>query len=162
MKIIDRDVLMELSHQALKSNRKRVSFNLHSEFSDTLQRMVNVLESGTYVCPHMHKYPSKREIFVILQGSLLVCEFDDDGNITSHIELNKEKGNYITEIDPEIWHTIIPLSVNTAVFECKDGPYDPGNDKIFPTWAPEEGDKNALTFNKNILDKLGFVFPEFI
>ncbi len=162
MKVIDNNKILELGNEALSSSRKRTNLNLHDSPDDLLQRMVNVLEPGTYMCPHMHKNPSKREVFVILRGSLLVCLFDDDGNVTSHVVLDKDGGNYIIEIPPSTWHSIIPLAVHTAVFECKDGPWDPDTDKLFAPWAPHEGDAEALNFNKELLKKLGFIFPEFM
>lgn len=162
MKIIDNSKLLELGNQALSSSRKRMNLNLHDNANDCIQRMVNVLEPGTYLCPHMHHHPEKREVFVILRGSLLVCIFNDVGEITNHVVLDKDGGNFIIEIPPSTWHTIIPLAVHTAVFECKDGPYDPATDKIFAPWAPKEGENEALQFNKELLKKLGFMFPEFL
>jgi cupin fold WbuC family metalloprotein len=109
----------------------------------------------------MHKDPDKREVFVILRGSLLVCLFDDRGKVTNHIILDRDEGNYIIEIPPATWHTIIPLAVHTAVFECKDGPYNPENDKLFAPWAPAENSPETLQYNKDLLKHLGLVFPDF-
>jgi cupin fold WbuC family metalloprotein len=162
MKIVNNEKILQLGNEALLSPRKRMNLNLHSNAADPLQRMVNVLEPGTYLRPHMHKDPEKREVFVILRGSLLVCLFDDKGEIIHHVVLDKDEGNYIIEISPSTWHTILPLAVHTAVFECKDGPYDPETDKLFAQWAPEEGAPEALEFNKQLLKKLDFIFPEFL
>lgn len=161
MKIIDSTLRHKLASHAISSDRKRVSFNLHDSFSDSIQRMINVLEPGTYLCPHMHKNPPKNEIFVILQGKLLVCLFDDHGSISDHVILDRDSGRFVIEIPSGIWHTIIPLSVHTAIFECKEGPYDPKSDKLFAPWAPEEGSHDTMNYNKKILDTIGFVFPEF-
>ena len=160
MKIVNNDTILELGKQAFTSERKRVNMNLHEVADDPLQRMINVLEPGTYLCPHMHKNPDKREIFVILRGSLLVCLFDDNGKVKSHVVLGRDEGNYIIEIPPATWHSIIPLAVHTAVFECKDGPYNPDDDKIFAPWAPAENSPGTLEFNKKLLKGLGLVFPD--
>jgi len=162
MKIVNNEMILQLGNEALLLSRKRMNLNLHSNANDPLQRMVNVLEPGAYLRPHMHKNPEKREVFVILRGSLLVCLFDDKGEVMQHIVLDKESGNYIIEIPPSTWHTILPLAVHTAVFECKDGPYNPETDKMFAPWAPDEGTTEALDFNKQLLKKLGFIFPEFL
>ncbi len=160
MKLINNDVIIQLGNEALLSSRKRVNLNLHEYSEDLLQRMVNVLEPGTYLQAHMHSDPQKREMFVILRGSLLVCVFNDSGSISEHVILDRDNGNYIVEIPPSTWHTIIPLAVHTAVFECKDGPYYPENDKVFAPWAPAENTAEALQFNKDILKKLGYAFPD--
>ena len=162
MKIINNDKILQLGNEALMSQRKRMNFNLHDDAGDVMQRMIIVLEPGTYLRPHMHKNPEKREVFVILRGSLLVCLFDDNGEIVNHIVLDKDGENYIIEIPHSTWHSILPLAVHTAVFECKDGPYHPENDKIFAHWAPEEGSPDAVTYNKELLKRLGFIFPEFL
>jgi cupin fold WbuC family metalloprotein len=160
MKIINNTKILELGALALNSDRKRTMFNLHASPDDPLQRMVNVLQPGTYLCPHQHSNPAKREIFVILRGLLLICIFNDKGLVRDHIIIGKESGNYVAEISSSTWHTIIPLAVHTAVFECKDGPYDPETDKIFAPWAPLEGTPDGLLYNKNLLDSLGIIFPE--
>jgi cupin fold WbuC family metalloprotein len=162
MIVINNSKILELGQKALESERKRINFNLHSSYEDPLQRIVNVLEPGTYICPHMHQNPDKREIFVILRGSLLVCTFNNNGDVKDYLVLGNEAGNYIVEISSSTWHTIIPLAVHTAVFECKDGPYQVESDKVFAPWAPAEGDPAAMKFNNELLKKLGFVFPEFM
>ena len=144
------------------SDRKRSMFNLHTDFNDSIQRMVNVLQPTTYLCPHKHVDPEKFEVFAIIQGELLVLMFDDEGEIINHIILSAALGNYIAELPPAIYHTIIPLSVNTAVLEFKEGPYAPLSDKNFAPWAPKEGEEGTLEFNKKIFDILGIRFPEFM
>jgi hypothetical protein len=42
-----------------------------------------------------------------------------------------------------------------VVFESKDGPYSPLNDKDFAPWAPVEGTSEAGVYNKSLLKKLG-------
>jgi cupin fold WbuC family metalloprotein len=161
MKIIDNECIVALGKEAAQSSRKRINFNLHETPDDTLQRMIHVLQPGTYLCPHMHKAPLKREVFVIVRGSLLVCIFDKNGNIEHHVLLDHASGNFLIEIPAATYHTIIPLAVNTCVFECKDGPYNPDTDKIFAPWAPMEGEQGALEFNKQLLKQLDYMFPEF-
>jgi len=162
IKYFGRDQLLQLGQDALISHRKRINFNLHESSADPIQRMVNVLEPGTYMCPHIHKDSSKREMFVLLHGRLLLCLFDNSGVIAEHFILDKTEGMYLVEIPVTMWHTLIPLAVHTTVFEIKDGPYDEGSDKIFAQWAPPEGSDDGQAYNKKILDKLGIVFPEFM
>ncbi|OQX97592.1 MAG: hypothetical protein B6I20_12270 [Bacteroidetes bacterium 4572_117] len=135
------------------SERKRINHNFHKEMSDTLQRMLNVMNTNTYVQPHKHEKPDKREVFIILVGKVLVVEFNDSGKITGHIVLSKDSGNYACEIAPGSWHTIICLENNTVVYELKDGPYVQETDKQFAPWAPVEGDSGCESYTMGLIKK---------
>jgi cupin fold WbuC family metalloprotein len=143
----------ELNHlidQAKQSERKRKNFNFHKNPDDLFQRMLHALNPGTYIQPHKHEAPDKREVFIILQGRVAVMEFDDDGEITDFVILDRNKGNYGVEVPAHIWHTLIALEKDTVVYEAKDGPYSPVNDKKFAPWAPIEGEDKC----RNYLDSL--------
>ena len=139
---------------ANKSERKRINFNFHKDASDSLQRMLNTLNTNTYVQPHKHEHPDKREVFIILTGKVLVVEFNNDGEPTEHIILNRDLGNYACEIKPGTWHTIICLENNSVLYEIKDGPYIQRTDKQFAEWAPSEEDNNCQDYNEDIIKKL--------
>jgi len=143
MKIIDDKTLENLSQKAKKSNRKRINFNYHSGESDLLQRLLNALEPSTYIRPHKHDNPDKREVFIILKGSIAAVIFDDNGKITTYIVMNRENGIYAVEIPPKTWHTLFSLEENSVMYEVKDGPYNANTDKQFADWAPEEGSDKA-------------------
>ena len=149
------DTLLEnLSRQAADSARKRKNYNFHKEDSDKLQRMLNAIEPETYIRPHRHANPDKREIFILLKGKMAVVEFDDEGTITDTLVAGHEMGNYCAEVTPGGWHTVISLEHGTVYYEIKDGPYDASNDKIFAEWSPEEGSEKAIPYlqylNENI------------
>ncbi len=151
---ITNDLLDQLSFEASISPRKRKNYNFHKEDSDCLQRMLNALEPGTYIRPHKHINPGKREVFILLKGIIAVLEFDDRGNITDHIILDRDKGNYATEITLGAWHTALSLEKGSVYYEVKDGPYDAAKDKIFANWSPEESSENAPLYLKNIINKI--------
>ncbi|MGD0711098.1 MAG: WbuC family cupin fold metalloprotein [Bacteroidales bacterium] len=148
------DLLKSLSAEASTSVRKRKNHNFHSEESDPLQRMLNAVEPGSYVRPHKHINPDKREVFIILKGSMAIVEFDDKGAISDHIVLDAAKGNYAAEIIPASWHTVISLKEGSVYYEIKDGPYDPVTDKVFADWSPEEGSEDAGKFMNETLEKI--------
>lgn len=116
--------------------------NFHQESSDPLQRMFNALEPGTYVQPHRHLNPDKRELFVVLRGSVAVLLFSDRGEVVRREVLCPGKNPGI-EIAPGEWHTLCALEPGTIVFEVKDGPYNPLTDKNFAPWAPNENHPDA-------------------
>ena len=140
---IARSLMDLLSDGARHSSRRRKNLNFHFAGDDLLQRMLNAFEPGTYVRPHKHGEPEKREVFLLLRGRLLMVFFDDEGNITERKLLDQQQGNYGVEIPPGVWHAAVSLAEGTIVYEVKDGPYDPETDKQFAPWAPEEGSPEA-------------------
>jgi cupin fold WbuC family metalloprotein len=151
MKLINQKLLSDVSNEAKSSPRKRMNLNFHETLDATLQRMLNALEPDTYVQPHKHENPDKVEAFIILKGKILVVEFDDSGNIKESCVLSAENGSFGAEIQAKTWHCIIALEPESVVYEVKDGPYMPINDKNFATWAPKEGDPECLEYLKNIV-----------
>ena len=152
---INEAFISQTSTKAKTSARRRMNYNFHKKDSDTLQRMLNAMEADTYIQPHKHENPDKVEAFFVLRGRILLVEFDDKGEITDHIILDPQKGNYGGEIAPRAWHTLISLENHSVAYEVKDGPYDANVDKNFASWAPAEGDIDCLAYNRSILKKLG-------
>lgn len=152
---INEHLISAISEKGKNSTRKRTMHNFHKQSEDPIQRMINAIEPGSYVQPHKHENPDKREAFIILQGRMLVVEFDESGNITDHIILNALDKNYATEIAQGVWHTIISLEEGTAVYELKDGPYIPLTDKNFAPWAPKEETEGTKEYIEKILSLLG-------
>ena len=151
---IDDRLIEGLTVSAEHSKRKRINHNFHKKLSDPLQRLLNVMEPGTYVRPHKHENPDKREAFVILQGRAVVVEFDNAGDITDYFFLDPSKGKFGVEISERTWHTIISLERHTVIYEIKDGPYNPIDDKNFAPWAPEEYSSETVDYNRQLLGKL--------
>jgi cupin fold WbuC family metalloprotein len=154
MIVIDKNLTDALAVEAVNLPRKRKNHNFHKVFSDPLNRMLHAMEPETYVQPHKHENPDKREAFIILRGRVVVVEFDDYGKIGEHIILDPQTGNYGAEIQPRTWHCLIVLEKGTLVYEVKDGPYDPSDDKYFASWAPAEGDPGTEEYKKAILRHL--------
>ena len=65
---IHSDNLKKLKQQATYSPRLRKNYNFHKDPEDTLHRMLHAMNPGTYVQPHKHEDPDKREVFIILEG----------------------------------------------------------------------------------------------
>ena len=131
-----------------------MNHNFHEYYGDTLQRMLNAMESFSYIQPHKHENPDKREVFFVLRGRFVVIEFDGVGNITDHILLDPLAGNYGAEIPERTFHTIIALDPDTVAYEVKDGPYAPIDDKNFAPWAPKEGAAEVEEYLKELLLKI--------
>jgi cupin fold WbuC family metalloprotein len=152
---IDHSFIEPVSEQAKVSPRRRKNYNFHKQDQDCLQRMLNAMEPDTYIRPHKHENPDKREAFFALRGRIAVIEFDDTGKATDFIILDPLAENFGAEIAERTWHVIISLEPGSVAYEIKDGPYNPNDDKIFAEWAPAEGDPNALEYNIKLLKDLG-------
>lgn len=153
LKIVSQKLLEELSEKAKNSPRRRLNHNFHEELADPINRMLNAFEPGTYTQPHKHENPDKREVFIVLRGSLVVVIFDDSGNPTDFVLLDCHKGNYAIEIPPGVWHNVISLESGTVVYEIKDGPYQQISDKNFASWAPKEGDPDCDEYLRKLTDQ---------
>jgi len=150
MIIINDDLINPVMDKAKTSPRRRMNHNFHPQLDDPLQRMLNCLEPGTYIPPHKHENPDKSEAFILLKGKLLVLEFDNDGQVTAHALLEAGSGTYGAEIAPRVFHCIIALEPGTVVYEVKNGPYSPIDDKNFASWAPKEGDEGCRMYLENL------------
>lgn len=154
VEIINRNRLEEMISEAQSSERQRKNYNFHKSFEDPINRMLNAIEPGSYIQPHKHENPDKREVFILLKGKLVVFFFDNSGKIEDHLILDN-KENFGVEIPPSVWHTIIAIESGTVVYEIKDGPYSPSDDKNFASWAPKEGEDGCDNFIKETLLKIG-------
>ena len=152
---IDKALIDRLSSEAKASARLRKNYNFHKYSGDPLQRLLNAMEPGSYIRPHKHEDPDKREIFFVLRGRAAVVEFDENGKITDHVILDPLNGNWGTEVAERTWHMVIPLDLDTMTYEVKDGPYDPADDKNFASWAPAEGDPGAAVYLQEVLRRIG-------
>ena len=154
MMIINDALIRPVAIKAKASPRLRMNHNFHPQLDDPLQRMLNCLEPGTYIQPHKHEDPDKCEAFILLKGKVLVVEFDNDGQVTSHVLLEAGTDAYGAEIAPRIYHCIIALEPDSAVYEVKNGPYSPLDDKNFASWAPKEGEEGSWDYMENLVRQL--------
>ena len=121
MKIIDEQLLKEVSVQAKASPRLRMNFNFHQSLDDKCHRFLNAVEPGTEI--PIHKHPTKDETFLILRGKVRVTTYRDDGSIIEDVVLCNDDGRYGVNIPKGVWHTIEAMEPNSCVFECKEGPF---------------------------------------
>jgi cupin fold WbuC family metalloprotein len=154
LKIIDRELLNQVSEKAKESPRLRMNHNFHDNYTDPINRMLNALEPGTYCRPHKHEYPDKREVFMVLRGKFAVFFFNDTGKVTQVVALCQADGVYGVDIPPRVWHTLVCLEPGSVAYEVKDGPYFKPDDKDFAPWAPEEGSLDATDYLKGLLKQI--------
>jgi cupin fold WbuC family metalloprotein len=107
MKLIDVNLLNQISEQAKTSPRLRMNYNFHQSSTDAIQRMLNALEPKTYLRPHRH--PDREEVFLLLRGKAGLLIFDEAGNVKERKILTPAAGIYGVEIPPMVWHTLLIL-----------------------------------------------------
>lgn len=154
MKKITALLLDSLTAKAKTLERKRTNLNFHDGPADPLQRMLNAMQPGTYLQPHKHENPDKREVFLALTGRFVVVQFNDDGTIADHMILDPAMKEVAAEVGPRTYHTIICLSPDSVIYELKDGPYDVADDKHFAGWAPREGDPESKEYIAGLLRQM--------
>ena len=123
MKIIDEQLLNEVSTQAKCSPRLRMNYNFHQSLDEKCHRFLNAVEPGTEV--PIHRHPTKDETFVILRGKVRVTTHREDGSIIDDVVLCNEDGRYGVNIPKGVWHTIEAMEPDSVIFECKEGPFVP-------------------------------------
>lgn len=99
MKIIDSNLLNEVSAQAKASPRLRMNYNFHQSLEDKCHRMLNAVEPGTDI--PIHRHPDKDESFVILRGKVRSTTYNDDGSVIDSVVLSQEDGIYGVDIPQE-------------------------------------------------------------
>lgn len=145
---IDDRLLDELSRAARQSPRWRLNYNLHEDYLEPCQRLLNAVEPGTYVRPHRHLDPPRPECFVLLRGTMAVLLFAEGGEIAEIIPLAAAGPCWGVDIPPGAWHSLVSLESGTVFFETKPGPYLPLSDKDFAPWAPAEESAEAGEYLK--------------
>ena len=121
MKLIDKQLLDDVSRQAQKSDRLRMNYNFHQSLDDKCHRFLNAVEPGTKV--EIHRHPTKDESFVLLRGRVKVNTYNDDGSVMESLVLCQEDGRYGVDIPKGVWHNIEALEPDSCIFECKEGPF---------------------------------------
>jgi cupin fold WbuC family metalloprotein len=137
--LIEARAIARMVHEAANSPRKRVHLLLHDGPHDQVQRLLIVLQPGSYVRPHHHS--QQWEMLVLQQGRGMLLNFSADGQLLARDEMSTAAP--VAQIPIGVWHGFIVLDAATAVMEIKPGPYRPNE---FAQWAPPEGDARAPAF----------------
>ena len=146
MKIITRQLLAQVSAEAMQNPRLRKNFNLHPSDESRCHRLLNAIEPGSYIKPHRHLDKEKDEAFIIMSGMLGIVTFTDSGAVAETALLSHAGGNLAADIPYGVYHTALALESGTLFYETKAGPYRSLNNGEVATWAPEEGDPQVQDF----------------
>jgi cupin fold WbuC family metalloprotein len=151
---IDDELIGAKIADAQANDRRREIHCFHASDGDTLHRMLNAIEPGSYIRPHRHQSPPKPESIIVLSGSLALIKFGDDGapDWEHSLLLSQETGVVGADIRAEVWHTLVAMQKGTVMFEVKPGPYSPMSDKDFASWAAQDGSDEAVSYLRRLED----------
>jgi cupin fold WbuC family metalloprotein len=155
LQISDTD-LSQLILEASNSERQRMHRNIHKNYGDPCQRLLNAIGPDSYIHPHRHSLDPKPETLVAIRGSFGLVVFNDIGDVTNIIRfgdghLNGEGvgENILVEISADTWHTVIALKPESVLLEIKAGPFYCYAAKELAPWAPSENSyEGKLYFEK--------------
>ena len=143
MKIIDYNLMTELTRKAMEAPRKRAHYNLHQSLDEPIHRLVMAVEPGSYIRPHRHLSGGKFEFFTIFRGRGSTFIFTQDGTISKRIDMAPGSDVAAIELTPETWHSFVAWETGTIVCEVKPGPYFPVPASDAAQWAPAEGEEKV-------------------
>jgi cupin fold WbuC family metalloprotein len=152
MKIIDSKLLDSLSAQARANPRHRKNLNLHQNYDEPSQRLLNAMEPASYIRPHRHLIDPKPESFIGLRGRLVLLIFAESGEVEQIIPFGPGEDVLGVDLPIGIWHSVVCLETGSVFYETKPGPFLPIYDKDFAPWAPVEGSPEAPAYLQGLVE----------
>lgn len=132
--VLDNERLAELKRIALAHPLRRSRVCLHHSRDSGVQEMVIVAHRDSLIEAHRHP-ANKPESYHILEGSMLVRIFDNDGGVLREIALNDHANPKMYRIAGGIWHQPIPLTEWVVYHEVFTGPFLKETDVIYSNWS---------------------------
>ena len=130
--------------EAEKSERKRSPKILHNQ-GDYLNKVVNFVLDESYMQPHLHPGDKKIEKMFLVEGSFALVLFDNNGDISDSIILEKG-GRESIDVPAFTWHTYVMLTKKVVIYETMEGVYEPSTWKEMASWAPQENTPEARQY----------------
>ncbi len=126
-----------LKQQAELSSRGRARICAHRSNHDRVHEMLIAISADSYI--HPHKHPNKVESFHVIEGSVDVVVFEDDGAIADVVELGDTSSGraFYYRLSDSLFHTLLIHSDYLVVHEVTGGPFAP-EDTVLATFAPPE------------------------
>jgi cupin fold WbuC family metalloprotein len=121
IRILSSDFLGTYTQAAQRSPRLRKQRNLH-EVDEPIIRVVRAMQPRTYMQPHRHLGEAPFRLFVLLQGSIGVLYFAENGQSEEAIVLSAERGNYGIEVPGDQFFTLVCLAPDSVLLEIREGP----------------------------------------
>jgi cupin fold WbuC family metalloprotein len=117
--------------------------------AERVQRVLIVLQPGTYVRPHRHPpRPGihRFEFLLVIQGEVGLLLFDEHGSVVSTERMGSAQTLCGIKLAEATYHTVVALAPHTILLEVKEGGYEASHDKDFLDMFPEENTPQARQF----------------
>jgi|SRR6188508_1804865 cupin fold WbuC family metalloprotein len=126
-----------LKRQASLSPRGRARICAHSDNDDAIHEMIIAISSSSYIRPHKHV--GKSESFYVVDGSVSIVMFNDEGVVTDVIELGARNSgrSFYYRLSVSRFHMPLSTADMSVIHEVTNGPFD-RNQTIFAPFAPAE------------------------
>lgn len=160
MKVFSINFLDKLTQEAELNPRLRQHWNIHNDYQEPCQRLLNAIEPSSYIRPHCHDSQQGAETIIAIRGHMALISFDNRGEIEKVQQFCSEKYAYESdalvglEIPSGKWHTVISLVKGSVLLEVKAGPFNPNASKFPASWAPEEGSEDAAAYLNSLFERV--------
>ena len=141
---IESSDIEELKQKARQNPRKRIRICVHKDLKDSIHEMLIVHEKSCYV--HPHKHIGKTESFHIIEGTVDIILFDEDGQINEIIPMGDYASGrkFFYRLPPSRYHTLMIQSDVLVFHEITNGPFKL-EDTVWASWAPLETDVDEVS-----------------
>lgn len=140
---VHKELLQEQRELAFAHPKRRSMYIIVGGEDQPVQAFLNTFMPDSYARPHTHIV---RELFECLSGHFKIVYFDKDGK---HIETIDLRAGQIAVVPALTYHTAVCMEEGT-IYETKECFYEPGKDKEFAPWGPEEGTEGAALYLDNM------------
>lgn len=128
--LLDFELFDTILPAAESSPRGRMNYDLRTSvgepagsWTDSSQRMLNVLTPGTVIPVHRHNETS--ETVICLRGAVEEVFFSSDGSVLESHILRYGGPCPGIQVPRGVYHTCRCLEPGSVIFEAKDRPYNP-------------------------------------
>ncbi len=134
--------IADLKARALRNPRRRIRLCAHKSVDDPVHEMLIVMAQGCYIRPHRHV--GKGESFHVVEGTLDVVVFDDEGTVAKVLRLGDYASGhgFYYRNDAAVYHTVVIRSPVVVLHETTRGPFNPSDNEQAP-WAPDGQDQSV-------------------
>lgn len=132
-----------LKGRALATRRRRARILLHGSPDALQHEMLIVMGQGQYSPPHRNDGAAKS--YVVLDGALVLVQFDDDGAVCDHhlLEAGQTQRPFMARLEHSVWHTCLFVTDLVVYIESTLGPHIGTQ---YARWAPAAGSEAAATY----------------
>jgi len=145
-----------LKDKANKSKNKSYRILFHKNNHHLTHEMMICFKKDAVV--PVHKHPLKRsESYHIVEGSMDIYFFKDNGKPIGYVKLSK-KSNFYYRLSSSKFHLLVPTSDYLIYHETVTGPFIRKSDIIYPKWGDNFNNLSKINsfikINKNVVKKL--------